>query len=194
MPNSASPEPRLGASAGDVFQQPAQFQAGKIGGERKACLAAKPILAAVLAKLGDEPVRARVLPHDGVAERLSGAAVPKERRLALIGDADADKIGGGQACRGKGIRHGRDRVAPDLDGVVLHPAGLRVNLLVLFLRGADNGALPVENEKACGGGPLIDRANITAHVILQISGGAPAPSNRDPGNAAGVIRDRKKSA
>ena len=55
---------------------------------------------------------------------------------------------------------------------VLHPAGLRENLLVLFLRKADDGALPVENEKARGGGPLIDRANVTAHVILQISGSA----------------------
>ncbi len=170
---------RPGARAWDVFQQPTQFQAGKVGCEREAGLAAKPVLATVLAKLGHEPVRARVLPDNRVAERLAGGAIPKERRLALIGDADADEIGGGKPGRSKRIRHGGDRIAPDLRRVVLHPAGFRINLLVLLLRGADDRAFPVENEKACGGCPLIDRANKPAHVILQksrsASSGSPDP-------------------
>ncbi len=50
---------------------------------------------------------------------------------------------------------------------MLHPARLRVNLFVLLLRGAGDDALPVENKKACGARSLIDRTNVTAHVILR---------------------------
>ena len=172
VPNSASPEAALARAPGTVFQQPAEFEPGKVGGERKAGLAAKPVLAALLAKLGDEPVRACVLPDNRVAERLSGATVPKQRRLALVGDADADKIGGGKPGRGERIRHGGDGVPPNLGCVVLDPARLRINLLVLLLRGADNRAFPVENEKACGCRALVDRANETrACYLLRNSGG-----------------------
>ena len=45
---------------------------------------------------------------------------------------------------------------PDLDGVVLDPAGLRQDLLVLELMAPDLGAVVVEDHAPRAGGALVD--------------------------------------
>jgi hypothetical protein len=42
---------------------------------------------------------------------------------------------------------------------VLHPSGLRVDLLALFLGAGDDAPGAVKNEKSSAGGALIDRSN-----------------------------------
>jgi len=45
--------------------------------------------------------------------------------------------------------------------IVLHPAGLRIDLAQFALRGADRGAFLVEHDGARAGGALIERENVT---------------------------------
>ena len=48
-------------------------------------------------------------------------------------------------------------------GVVLHPAGLRRDLLVLALVDADDPPVGVEQDAPGARGPLIDRCDVVAH-------------------------------
>ena len=55
-------------------------------------------------------------------------------------------------------------IAPDFCRVVLHPAGLRIDLLVLALRDADDCAVLVEHHEAAARRPLVDCAYVLAHA------------------------------
>lgn len=73
---------RGGAQAGHVVQQPAQLRAGEVGGQRQARALAHAVLAQRVGggQLRAQVLGARVLPHDGVMQRL--AAVRKGRARA----------------------------------------------------------------------------------------------------------------
>ena len=83
---------RLLARAGNGLEQPDELQAREISGERQAGLGAQPILAALRGEARDQRLGARVHPDDRVVQRRAGVAVPEQRRLALIGEADAGEI------------------------------------------------------------------------------------------------------
>ncbi len=68
------------------------------------------------------------------------AAIPEQRRLALIRDADRGEVAGVQTLARERAADHVLRVAPDLERVVLDPAGLRVDLRVLLLRARDDRA------------------------------------------------------
>src|SRR3712207_7449999 len=53
--------------------------------------------------------------------------------------------------------------SPDLHGIVLHPARLRVDLLVLLLRTAHLAPAPVEDHAAGGGSALVDGGDVVFH-------------------------------
>src|SRR5690606_34330530 len=55
-------------------------------------------------------------------------------------------------------------VAPDLHRVVLDPAGLGEDLLVLLLAGRDDLAGVVEDDRAGRGGALVDREDVLRRV------------------------------
>jgi hypothetical protein len=61
---------------------------------------------------------------------------------------------------------------PDLQRVVLHPAGLRVDLPVLQLVGADRLAAMVEDHAAGAGGALIDGGDKLVHGRHPFRGGS----------------------
>ena len=51
-------------------------------------------MAAVAGEFVDERIDPGVLPDEGVVQRLAGALVPDQRRLALVGDADGGEVAG----------------------------------------------------------------------------------------------------
>jgi len=154
------------ARAGEMVQQPADFQRAEIGGERQPGLGAEAAGAALARELGDVLVHARILPDQRVGQRLAGLAIPQDGGLALVGDAQRRQVAGVQAA----LRHGLgDHLAgpqPDLVRIVLHPSGLRIDLPVLPLRAGDDSPGAVEDQKARAGGALIDRSNEVRHAIL----------------------------
>ena len=124
---------------------------------------AEAVLPAVARVRGDEVGRPRVLPDERVVQRRTGVAVPEHRRLALIGDADGRELAGADAAARERLADHGLRVAPDLRGVVLDPAGFRIDLLVLALRDGDDRSLLIEHHEAAARRALIDRADVLAH-------------------------------
>ena len=111
-------------------------------------------------QLADDLVGARVLPVDGVVHRHARLAVPDDGRLALVGDAQRDEVGGLQRRVVERALHDLHHVAPDLLGVVLDPARAREDLLVLLLRDGDDAGRAIEDHAARGRGALIDRGDV----------------------------------
>src|SRR5262249_31728428 len=135
-------------------------QAAEVCRERKTGFRAESVLAAVFGKFGDMIRDARILPHDGVRYGLASLAIPDDGGLALVGDADGREVVGMQAA--KTHRFGDDVLgaAPDFFGIMLHPTGLRVDLLMLLLRGSDDSGRAVKNDEARAGSALIERADV----------------------------------
>jgi hypothetical protein len=152
---------------GHVVEQPAQLQSGKIAGERQAGLRAEPVLAAAACIFCHQRIDARVLPDHCVVHRLTGRAIPQQCGLALVGDADRGEVAMRQACTAQRLGDDGLRVAPDLPRVMFHPAGLRIDLLVLHLRARDRSACAIEHDEARAGGALVDRADVAGHAASE---------------------------
>ena len=60
-------------------------------------------------------------------------------------------------------------VGPDLGGVVLDPARLREDLLVLLLVDGDDAAVAVEDDAAAGGGALVDGGDERAGGVASVA-------------------------
>jgi hypothetical protein len=105
--------------------------------------------------LSADLIGSRVLPDDGIAVGPAGFSIPDHRGFALIGDADCGDVFRAQT----GFSHGaggRIRgVSPNFHGIVLHPAGPRIDLLVLKLAGGDGFAGVIEDHAPAACGPLV---------------------------------------
>ena len=114
-----------------------------------------------------------VLPHDRGAVGLARATVPRQYRLALIGDADGGDVAFADAADHVGKR-GSD-CFPDLDRVVLDPAGLGVVLRELAVGSDDRVATAGEDRAAAHAGRAgIDRdhtAGCGAHYLRRLGCG-----------------------
>ncbi len=78
---------RAGAQPGHVVQQPGRLGPGEVAGQRQPRAVAEPVLPVGAAELRAQPGGPGVLPHDGVVHGLARGAVPQDRRLPLVGDA-----------------------------------------------------------------------------------------------------------
>ena len=101
------------ARAGHVVEDPADLAAGEIRVDEQAGLALDqrrscPSRLQPLAELGGAPI----LPDDGVVDRLAGLAVPDDRRLALVGDADGGDVARPQARPRRAPRRRRRSATP----------------------------------------------------------------------------------
>ena len=115
---------------------------------------------------GDDVLSPLVEPDDGVRERLASRTVEGDRRLALVCDADR-----GDVCRRELVAlanflEALDDVGVDLLWVMLDPAGLRRNLLVLSGGRVKHVQVPVDDEYAAGGGALVNREDALATQIF----------------------------
>ena len=148
------------ARAGDIGQYPANFQRAEIGAQRQAGLRAKAVLSALGGESRHVLGHARVLPHDGIGDRLAGFAVPHHRRFALIGDADGRQVFGAQVPLRQSFGNHFAGAAQNFQRVVFDPARARENLLVFLLGQRDHAGCLVKHHEARAGSALIDRANV----------------------------------
>jgi len=87
----------------------------------------------------------------------SGAAVPDDGRLPLVGDADGgDVLRRALGLRQRAAHHGAG-VRPDLLGIVLDPAAARQQLVVFELFDRDYSRIVVEQDAACRRRSLVYR-------------------------------------
>mmetsp|Transcript_11791 Transcript_11791/g.27714 ORF Transcript_11791/g.27714 Transcript_11791/m.27714 type:complete len:274 (-) Transcript_11791:1014-1835(-) len=142
------------AGPGHMVEQPAQLGGREIRVQHQAGELAHARLRALLLQGLAKGRRAAVLPDQGAVQRLAGLAVPQHGGLALVGDADGHHLG--VRC-GQGLACAGELAGPDLAGIVLHPARLRVVLGQLTLGRGQQPAGSVEDESARTGSPLVQR-------------------------------------
>src|SRR5690606_39781973 len=99
------------ARAGHRVEDPRDLGAGEVRVDDEAGAFGEERLQAIglhaVAGLG----RAAVLPDDGAMDRAAGLAVPDERGLALVGDADAGELARVDPRRQQGVANGLERGA-----------------------------------------------------------------------------------
>ena len=131
---------RFRPRAGDVVENPRHLAARKVSVDDEAGAFADEVLVAVALQPIAVVRRPAVLPDDRVVDRNSGLAIPHDRRLALVGDADGGDVSRPQVRPPERLgRHG-DLRRPDLAGIVLDPARARKDLRKLPLSDGDDGA------------------------------------------------------
>ena len=136
VPKASSPRSAAARAPAHVVEQPARAwcpRSRRRGRGRcaRGTSGSRPRCAQRLAGRRGAPV----LPDDGVADRLAGGAVPDDRRLALVGDADARRC---RSAASRALASASRAVAScELQisrRVVLDPARLRKDLAELALR------------------------------------------------------------
>ena len=148
-------------------EQPADFRCRKIGVDDEARALGDRLGKSLRAPALADRRGAAVLPDDGVVHRLAAGALPQNRRLALVGDADRGD--GRGRCRDR-LAAGGDHCLPDFLGIVLDPAGLRIDLAQLTAGDVVDRARRIEQDRAGAGGALVDRENQVSRFL--------SPSNR----------------
>ena len=139
--------------AGHMIQYPADLGGGEIGVQQQAGGGLNPLRKALLFQLLAQLCRPAALPDDGVIHRLAGIFVPQHRRLPLVGNADAYHLA--RPHRTQGVCRRPALRAPNVPRVVLHPAGLGIDLGEVIL--PHRGDLPpaVKQNGAGAGGSLV---------------------------------------
>jgi hypothetical protein len=143
-----------------VLEDPGDLGAGEVGGDDQPGLGLDLVLVALLLPAGHDRLGAGVLPDDGVVDGLAGVLVPDDGGLALVGDADGGEVVGAEVVVPQHLGGDLLGLLPDLLGVVLDPAGLGVDLLVLHLGDAGRGAVVLEEHGPGRGGALVDREDV----------------------------------
>jgi hypothetical protein len=151
--------------AGDRVEHPGRLGAGEIGVEDEPGLGGDPRLVAgaleLLAAIGG----AAILPDDGTVDRPAGVALPDQRGLALIGDADGGDRGGADSGLGDGVAARRQDSCPDLLGLMLDEAGTRKMLGEFLLRHRHHLQPVVEDDGPRRCRSLIDGEHMGAHGV-----------------------------
>ena len=150
--------------ARDLVEDPAQLRPGEIGAQRQS----GPVGVAGGAGLPGQSFTqirgAGVLPDDRVGDGRAGGAIPDHRGLALIGDADRGDIGRARIGRVQRRLDDVFGVAPNGFRVMLDPARLREQLLVLALGESGDAAGTVEDDASARGCPLINGGHEASHL------------------------------
>jgi hypothetical protein len=143
-----------------VVEQPGELRGAEIGVEEEAGLVPNHGLEPHRPEALAVPGRSAVLPDDGVRERPPAVPLPEEGRLALVGDPDRGDRARAHAMLGEYPTRGPDLGLPEKLGIVLDPAGLRIDLWMLLLGHAEEGRTLVEEERPRAGRALVEGEEI----------------------------------
>ena len=158
---------RFGARprSGHIVQNPADLERAEIGGERQPRLGAEPVRPAVARQFRHGVCGACILPDQCVVHGDPAAAIPHHRSFALIRNPDGRQVARHQGALLQRIGDHLARAPPDLISVVLHPAWLRIDLLVFLLGYRNNTSGVVEHNESRAGSALVDGADIVGHEV-----------------------------
>jgi len=93
----------------------------------------------------------------------TGPAVPKESRLALVGDADGGDVGSFEPGLGERGPGGIELGLPNLERIVFNPARFRIKLLELTLDDSAHLARMIKDDRARTGSSLVEGENGRFH-------------------------------
>ena len=109
--------------ARDIVQQPGKLGGGEIGISQQPRAFRQQRFMALGTQLRAGIGRAPILPDNSAMQAAPRRPVPKQRCLALIGDANAGHIGGAAAGFLQSLAQSGDGALPDIFWLMLHPAG-----------------------------------------------------------------------
>src|ERR1039458_1046335 len=156
----------MGARICNLVKNPSNLQAAEVSRQRKSSLGAVAILAAARSQRRHHGSHARILPHNRVVNRFTALAVPDDRGLALVRNSNRRQIRGLQRGSLHGVVNHILRATPNLLRIVLDPAWLRIDLLVLFLRHGHHSTGAIKNDEARTCSSLINGPDIARHCEL----------------------------
>lgn len=164
-----------GAFAGTVHvvEDPAQLGAREIRIDHQPGALAHLVLQALGAQPLADRLGAAVLPDDGIEDGAAGGAFPHHGGLALVGDAERGHVGGAQPGLFERGAAGGELAAPDVERIVLDPAGLRKMLRKLLLGAGDDLAGAVEHDGTRTGRALLSARRYSIRQWLRCAGGEP---------------------
>jgi hypothetical protein len=165
VPKASSPSSAR-ARAGNLVEDPGDLGAAEVGIDHQAGFLFYELFDPVFFQQRAGLCRAPVLPDDGVVDRLAALPVPEDRRLALVGDADAHQVLHGDVFFSQRLARHVALRAKDLHRIVLDPARLRIDLAELALRHRHRRAFLVEHDRARAGRALVEREDIAHRRIL----------------------------
>jgi hypothetical protein len=110
--------------------------------------------------------RAPILPHDRPMDRATGAALPNNHRLALVGDANSGEIARSQPGACESLLDHRDGPGPDLFRIVLDLTRRGEMLRELALSKPAYLQPSIEDDGPRRGRSLVDGEYITGHEEL----------------------------
>ena len=149
-----------------MIQDPADLRGGKIRIDEQTCLFADIISESLRRKRFTVLRRAAALPDDGVIYGLSGVPVPENRRLPLIGDADACDIRGFQAGGYESIAQRFQLRGEDFLRIVFHPSGFGINLAEGNLHFRQDLSVSVKDKRPRTGRSLIESDDVFSHLCF----------------------------
>ena len=114
------------SSTAHVIENPFDLGAGEVRVRLEAGLLADSLVHTLMHQSVRDGSGTAALPPDSVINRLAGIAVPHNRGLALVGDADGGDAVGVDAALKLDLHHDGNLRSKDLHGILLHPAGLGV--------------------------------------------------------------------
>jgi hypothetical protein len=146
--------------AADGVEDPADLRTREVRVEEQAGLRAELRLDASRLQRRARGRGATALPDDRAVDGLARLAVPEDRRLALVGDADRGDLPRGDAALGQRRVERAEHGRPDLVGLVLDPTRLRVVLRKLTVLASENGELSIQDDDGRSRRPLVDGDHI----------------------------------
>src|SRR5690606_1060392 len=151
---------RLTARIRHVIQDPYELACGEIGIDPEAGVLDNQRFQTFFDQLAAVRRRAAVLPHDRGIDAFARRALPDQRRLTLVRDAErCEFLRRHPAVRDHLFHHFEDRL-PYFLRVVFHPTGLRIELRELLLRGRYRSGPSIENDGTAAAGALVDREEV----------------------------------
>ena len=154
-----------------VIENPLEFRAGEIGVDHEAGFLLNRCGESALFQGIAEVSRPAILPDDGAMNRSAGLAVPDDCGLALVGNSDRRDPIEIHTCLRDDFRHHARLGRPDLFGVVLDPARLRIMLGEFTLGHTADGAGVIEQYCTGTGGALVEGKDELFHNQLVMSAG-----------------------
>src|SRR5690606_26293432 len=152
------------ARALHVIQDPLNLGTGEVSIDHELGFLPDEVLMARISEAITVARRSSVLPHDGIVDGFARSAIPDERRLTLIGDADARYVVYRHARPRNRLRRYGGLRRPDLARIMFHPAGPREDLLKLELRHGKDLPGMIEEDGARARGALVKGEDTSAVV------------------------------
>jgi hypothetical protein len=149
-----------------MVEEPRDLGGGEIGVEHQAGALADQLGVAGPVKFRANVGGSPILPDDCIVDRLTGLAVPDQRRLALVGDSDCRNSLGAANFLDR-LARGLQRCAPKVFRIVLDPAGMRIDLGEFHLRRGDRARALIEYDRTCRSGALIDDEDMAGHGVFK---------------------------